>query len=142
MILITLFYISLFGIITLFSLKAWESKQGKVYAADLRERSDIAVERAILRCVREYRRHDKERLSALARKGFTHLRAWFLIGKSSAESYWKKILTIVQGRRERSRATRSHAAPVSFFLKQISDYKNGNGHLKSEKKPEQEPPVA
>jgi len=139
MILITLFYLSLFGIIALFSLKAWERREGKVYAAALRERSDAAIEAAILRCVREYRRHDKERILVLVRQGFAFLRSWFFIGKDKAVELWRKLMKMVQGKRE---LNHTYNAPVSFFLKQISDYKNGNGNLKSEKKPEQEPPIS
>ncbi len=139
MILTILFYISLVGIIALFSLKAWEKRHGKVYAAALRERSDIAIESAVVRCVREYRRHDKERIVALVWQGFRYVRERFLASKNAAERSWKKILAKAEGRREH---TRTYNAPVSFFLKQISDYKNGNGHLKSEKEKEGETPFS
>lgn len=136
-----LLYVSLFGIIGLFSLKAWENKQGKVYAAALRERSDAAIEAAILRCVREYRRHDKERLRILAQQGFSFLRGWFLLGKDKTVELWGKLMKMVQGKREIN-LERNYNTPVSFFLKQISDYKNGRGHLESEKKKNEEaPPV-
>ena len=138
MILFILLYLSLIGIVGLFALKAGERRQGKIYAALMRERSDAALEAAILWCVREYRYSGKEHFRALAREGFVRSRAWLSFCVNTTEEQWRKLMKTVQGRRERKRTA---PGSVSSFLKQLSDHKKGNGSLESERKTDDDAPV-
>lgn len=132
-----IFFVSFGGIIGLFILKARESQRGKAYLYPLREKSDEALERFILFCIRRMRHIDSARL----RRGA----GWFLRFCGSAAlratallMEWLTLLVqVVEGKRAQGK--NSGGGTASHFLKQVAQYKNGNRNSASAQKARSRP---
>ena len=127
---LAVFVLSLLGIVTLFSLKAWELRTSKIIAPEMRERADIKAyefKKLLARSQEELRKLPPE-MVYLART-ILHDAA---LGAASVARFLEgqshRLANLVSHQRGFERRETQ-----SDFLKNVSEYKNGDTALGEEK---------